>query len=235
MSQYIEIANDIEKDIIEKKYIHRLPEQFKLAKKYKTSRVTIVHALKILQDKELIKSVRGHGTYITNIPLPDIFLNTNINEHYGFTKHISNAVNLSSYVIAFNIRKPSLEEAKILNINKHDDIYDIIRQRLINNKPARLEYTIMPVERIPGITLEILHKSVYSYIQNKLGLKIGKNKRIITAEKPDAYDMKYLDCTEDDPVLCIHQTAYLENGSPFELSESRNKYDNGSLTITSNY
>lgn len=48
MSRYQEIANDIEKDIIEKKYQRRLPEQFELADKYHTSRVTIVHALKIL-------------------------------------------------------------------------------------------------------------------------------------------------------------------------------------------
>lgn len=51
MSRYQEIASDIEKDIIEKKYKERLPEQFDLAQKYNTSRVTIVHALKILQDK----------------------------------------------------------------------------------------------------------------------------------------------------------------------------------------
>ena len=54
MSRYQDIANDIEKDIIEKKYTRKLPEQFELAQKYQTSRVTIVHALKILQSKILI-------------------------------------------------------------------------------------------------------------------------------------------------------------------------------------
>ena len=63
MSRYQEIANDIEKDIIEKKYNRRLPEQFDLAKKYNTSRVTIVHALKILQNKKLIKTSKQ--TFIT--------------------------------------------------------------------------------------------------------------------------------------------------------------------------
>ena len=102
---------------------------------------------------------------------------------------------------------------------------------ILNEKPAKLEYTIMPVKRVPGITLEILHKSVYSYIQNELGLKLGKDDRIITAEKSDAYDMKYLDCKQDDPVLCVQQKAYLEDGRPFELSESRNRYDRGALTV----
>ncbi|MDB6228339.1 GntR family transcriptional regulator [Lactobacillus amylovorus] len=231
MSRYQEIANDIEKDIIEKKYNRRLPEQFDLAKKYNTSRVTIVHALKILQNKKLIKTVKGHGTFITNKSIPDIFLNSGVNEHNGFTRHINSAFHLTSHVIAFNIRKPSAGERKALNLEKNDEVYDIIRQRILNGKPAKLEYIVMPVKRIPGITLDVLHHSVYSYIQNDLGLKIGKDDRIITAEKSDAYDMKYLDCMRDDPVLCIQQKAFLEDGRPFELSESRNRYDRGALTV----
>ena len=43
--------------------------------------------------------------------------------------------------------------------------------------------------------------------------------------------MKYLDCKQDDPVLCVQQKAYLEDGRPFELSESRNRYDRGALTV----
>ncbi|WP_308557490.1 GntR family transcriptional regulator [uncultured Lactobacillus sp.] len=231
MSRYQEIANDIERNIIEKKYTKRLPEQFELAKKYDTSRVTIVHALKILQDKKLIKTVKGHGTFVTNKSIPDIFLNSGVNEHNGFTRHVNSAFHLTSHVIAFNIRKPSAEECKALNLCKTDDVYDIIRQRVLNGKPAKLKYTVMPVKCIPGITLDILHKSIYSYIQNDLGLKIGKDNRVITAEKSDAYDMKYLDCTQDDPVLCIQQKAFLEDGRPFELSESRNRYDRGALTV----
>ena len=231
MSRYQEIANDIEKDIIEKKYVRQLPEQFDLAKKYHTSRVTIVHALKILQNKKLIKAVKGHGTFITSKSIPDIFLNSGVNEHSGFTRHVNSAFQLTSNVISFNIRKPSTEECKALCLDRNDEVYDIIRQRILNGKPARLEYTVMPVKRIRGITTDILRKSVYSYIQNELGLKIGKDDRIITAEKSDAYDMKYLDCANDDPVLCIQQKAFLEDGRPFELSESRNRYDRGALTV----
>lgn len=234
MSRYQEIASDIEKDIIEKKYTDRLPEQFDLAKKYNTSRVTIVHALKILQDKNLIKTVKGHGTFVTTKSIPDIFLNLGVNEHNGFTRHVNSAFQLTSHVIAFNIRKPSAGERKALNLGKNDEVYDIIRQRVLNEKPAKLEYTIMPVKRIPGITLDILHKSIYSYIQHELGLKIGKDSRVITAEKSDAYDMKYLDCMRDDPVLCIQQKAFLEDGRPFELSETRNRYDRGALTVNGN-
>lgn len=234
MSLYLEIANDIEKDIIEKKYTTQIPEQVILAKKYNTSRVTIVHALKVLQNKKLIKTVKGHGTYVTSKAIPDIFLNSNVAENNGFTSHINGAGQITSHVIAFNIRKPTDKEKRALNISADDDVYDIIRQRILNNQPVKLEYSIMPVALIPQITLDVLHQSVYGYIRNKLGLKIGKDDRVITADKSDAYDMKYLNCTKDDPILCVHQKAYLEDGRPFEISECRNRYDRGALTVNRN-
>lgn len=231
MSKYQNIANDIEKKIIEKKYINKLPEQVVLAQKYHTSRVTIIHALKILQDRKLIHAVKGHGTYISAKPIPKIFLNSGVAQNDGFTKHTHDSKKLVSKVISFNIRKPTDKEKEAFNLSENEDVYDIIRLRILNSEPIKLEYTVMPVNRIPGLNLDILHKSIYSYIENKLGIKIGKDERLITADKPDAYDIKYLNCTSNDPILCVKQKAYFENGTPFELSESRNRYDRGGLTV----
>lgn len=230
MSRYQEIANDLERNIISKHYQNKLPEQYDLARLYQTSRVTIVHALKVLASKNLIKTVKGHGTYIVTKSIPDVFLNSGVAENDGFTHHTIGA-NLTSHVISFNIRKPNSEEVRALHIGPDDDVYDIIRQRLLDNRPAKLEYTVMPVKLIPGINDDILHKSIYGYIEQQLHLKIGKDDRIITADKADAYDKLYLDCSSDDPVLCVQQKAYLDNGCPFEISESRNRYDRGALTV----
>lgn len=230
MSRYQEIANDLEKNIISKHYQDKLPEQYDLAKLYHTSRVTIVHALKLLTAKKLIKTVKGHGTYVVSKSIPTIFLNSGVAENDGFSHHTSGA-NLTSHIVAFNIRKPNSEEMRAFHIAPDDDVYDIIRQRLLDNEPAKLEYTVMPVKLIPGIDDTILHKSIYGYIEHNLGLKIGKDDRIITADKADAYDKQYLNCNNDDPVLCVQQKAYLSDGRPFEISESRNRYDRGALTV----
>lgn len=231
MSKYQEIANDIEQDIISKKYQDKLPEQYQLADKYHTSRVTIVHALKLLTQKKLVKTVKGHGTFVQSKAIPDLFLNSGVSQNDGLTTHMKGAGNLKSKVISFTTRLPSEKEAKALNINDKDLVYDIIRQRIINQVPIKLEYTIMPVKRIPGINEEILHKSIYHYIRDELGLVIGKDDRVITADKPDAYDIKYLNCQSDDPVLCVQQKAYLDDGIPFEIFETRNRYDRGALTV----
>lgn len=231
MSRYQEIASDIEKDIIEKKYTDRLPEQTELANKYQTSRVTIVHAMKLLQNKNLIKTIKGHGTFVISKSIPRVFLNSGVSENDGFTAHVQGGAKVQSNIIAFNTRKPSKEECKAFGIGPQDEVYDIIRQRILDNQPAKLEYTIMPIKLIPGITPEILHKSIYAYIKEVLGFEIGADDRVISADRADAYDIKYLDCKKDDPVLCVQQKAYLGDGRPFELSEARNRFDRGSLTF----
>ncbi|MFQ7237256.1 MAG: UTRA domain-containing protein, partial [Enterococcus hulanensis] len=118
-----------------------------------------------------------------------------------------------------------------LRISKNDPIYDIIRLRMLDGEPLALEYTIMPVLLIPGITEEILKKSVYQYIQETLHLDFGQSHRRIKADKPDQYDIEYLDCQSDDPVLEIEQTVYLDNDIPFEYSQTRHRYDKGDITV----
>ncbi|CCI84794.1 transcriptional regulator [Lactobacillus pasteurii DSM 23907 = CRBIP 24.76] len=222
MTKYIEIAEDLTQAILQRKYGHKLPKEAELAKQYQTSRVVISKALKLLTMKNLVRVVPGSGIYLKNknTRMPQLS-----NLHDGFYHSMAGKGKIQSHVISFDIRLPEPEEAEKLKLKESDQVYDIIRQRLINGQPEKLEYTIMPVKVIPGLTKEILHDSIYSYIQEKLGLKIGKANRVITADKVDAYDIEYLNCQPGDAVLSVHQLAYLKDGRPFELSETRDRYD----------
>ena len=82
------------------------------------------------------------------------------------------------------------------------------------------------------ITENILHHSIYQYIQNELKLEIGDAIRKISAQKSDAYDQKYLDCAKDDPILELEQQVYLKDGRIFEFSQTRQRYDRGSFLFT---
>lgn len=54
---------------------------------------------------------------------------------------------------------------------------------------------------------------------------LAKVNRVIVADKADAYDKDYLDCQDGDAILAVHQLAYLKDGRPFEVSETRDRYD----------
>ncbi|BDR60860.1 GntR family transcriptional regulator [Lactobacillus xylocopicola] len=229
--KYFTVANLIEQDILMHKYQQQLPHIDELAVIYHTSKVTIVSALRLLQYKNIVKPVRGHGTQILTAKESEISKKDNANEHLGFTSRIKNTKFLTSKVISFDIREPTDKERIVLKLNKTDLVYDIIRQRLLRDFPVRLEYTVMPQRIIPGITVNILDQSIYHYIENQLQLKIGRANRTFRADKPDAYDQLYLKCASTDPVLEIEQTCFLQDGTPFEYSQTRNRYDQAELTL----
>lgn len=229
--KYIKIANKIEEDILMHKYQKELPHIDQLATDYATSKVTIVKAIRFLSYQNVVKPIRGHGTLILTEKEVEIAKKDNANEHVGFTERIKNTALLTNHIVSFDLREPTDKEVALLKISRSDLVYDIIRQRLLNDFPVRLEYTVMPVKVIPGITEEVLRKSVYGYIENTLHLKVGKANRILRADKPDAYDQLYLKCSKTDPVFEVEQVCYLTNGFPFEYSQTRNRYDHGELTL----
>ncbi|AWM74050.1 GntR family transcriptional regulator [Lactobacillus apis] len=229
--KYIKIANKIEEDILMHKYQKKLPHIDQLATDYATSKVTIVKAIRFLSYQNVVKPIRGHGTLILTEKEVEIAKKDNANEHVGFTERIKNTALLTNHIVSFDLREPTDKEVALLKISRSDLVYDIIRQRLLSDFPVRLEYTVMPVKVIPGITEEVLRKSVYGYIENTLHLKVGKANRILRADKPDAYDQLYLKCSKTDPVFEVEQVCYLTNGIPFEYSQTRNRYDHGELTL----
>ena len=229
--KYIKIADLIEQDILTHKYQKKLPKISRLSSLYKTSKVTIVKSLHFLEYKGIVKPIRGHGTLILADNETEISKKDNAAAHVGFTERIMNNKLLTSHVISFDVREPTDKEVVFLKLNTKDLVYDIIRQRLLNNFPVRLEYTVMPIKVIPGITMAVLQKSIYGYIEKTLKLKIGKANRIFRADKPDAYDQLYLKCSATDPVFEVEQTCLLDDGTPFEYSQTRNRYDQGELIL----
>jgi GntR family transcriptional regulator len=138
--------------------------------------------------------------------------------------------NIESIVISFDIRLPEEEEMQKLTISEEQKVYDIVRLRKIDGDEFSLEYTTMPVNLIPGLTIDVLKGSIYAYIVEKLGLSIGQANRIVRADKSDIFDQKYLHLKEDEPVLELEQVAYLSCGKPFEYSYTRDHYLKRELT-----
>jgi len=210
----------------------KLPKQNNIAEHFNTSRVTVQKAINFLKAEELVYTIKGFGTFVSKDLDRSNMLDSNIDEYFGFTANYKNRDTIQNKIISFHERHPVETEQLKLEIDESEVVYDIIRLRSNNNKPLRLEYTIMPKEIIPGITKEILEKSIYQYIQEELHLEIGDVIRKISAQKADAYDQKYLACATDDPILELEQQVYLKDGRIFEFSQTRQRYDKGSFLFT---
>jgi len=230
MPKYLEIVNDIKGKIENQIYKvgQPLPKQELLAKEYATSRMTIQKALNILRAEGSIQTRQGQGSYINENSLGK----SGIQQYPGLTNLFQHKRNIESVVISFEVRFPEEDEAERLAINEYDPIYDIIRLRKVDGQPYEIEYTLIPVNLIPGITNEVLHSSIYDHIVNTLGLQIGKANRIIRADKSDKFDQEYLLLKSDEPVLEVEQVVFLENGKPFEYSFNRIHFEKRALTYS---
>lgn len=231
MNKYEQIAFELRDEIRHQIYPagEKMPSEEELAKRFSTSRVTMSRALSILKDQGWIIIRPGSGIYARQ---NETDIDVQVSWYAGLKDRLKDS-DVSSNIISFDIRTAEEDECERLELKKNAKIYDIIRQRIVDGKPFALEYTIMPVRLIPGINENVLHASVYGYIQNELHLTIGNARRRIHADKPDAYDIQYLDCTKDTPVLEIEQVVTLSNGKPFEYSQSRFRYDRTAIIYNS--
>lgn len=230
LANYQDIAADIRSKINHGFYQkeHKLPKQSELASHYQTSRVTIQKALTMLQMEGIIYAKKGIGTFISN-SYSTFDYNAKINR--GLTKRLGETGKITSKIISFDVIYPDEKEQEKLKITADQQIYDIVRLRLFDDIPVVLEYTIMPLHIIPGITTSVLSSSVYGYITNHLHQTIGTSIRRIKADHADTYDQQYLACAATDPILEVEQTVYLGNGIPFEFSQSRHRYDMGDFIV----
>lgn len=227
MAKYKTVADALRKQITRGDYLKggQLPNQNELAEKFDTSRVTIKKALDLLSIEGLVFSIQGSGTYVKKNIRQLSETGIKIGQNIGLTHQIGEQTELVNKVLAFNVRFPRDEECKYLMIKKESPVYEIKRLRVINNKPYSVEYSLLPVELVPNITLGILEHSVYDYIRQDVGLIFGGNQQFIKAAPPNDEDRQYLSCKDNEPVLEVTKIMFLENGRPFEYSKVRHRYD----------
>ncbi|MGG5341827.1 GntR family transcriptional regulator [Enterococcus sp. AZ192] len=231
--KYEEIADTIRERI--KNNVYKadtlLPNQTDLVKEFDVSRMTVKKAIGILVMEGLLYSQRGSGTKVLNRSFWDKDTSP-ANEYGGLSKQMDERhKDLKSQVILFEVEFPTQEVQERLAISEEQPVYKIIRLRILENEPFILEHTYMPCDLVPGLTTDILKKSIYTYVKEELSLNFAGAYRNIQASKSDEYDQNYLNCKIDDPVLEVQQVVYLKNGRPIEFSCSRNRYDQRGYSI----
>ncbi|MFC6316060.1 GntR family transcriptional regulator [Lapidilactobacillus achengensis] len=230
--KYELIANELRKRITTGKYQPNelIPDQVALAEEFGVSRMTIKKAIDGLAMEGLLYTRRGDGTYVMGDISLKIEQNSPAEEHLGLTASFEEG-RVTSKIIQFDIRFPSESLQKHLKLEKNEPIFEILRLRLLDGRPYVLEHTYMPQKLMPGLDEAVLMNSIYAYLKNTVNLKLSGAYRRIHALFADELDVKYLECKEGDPVLEVEQVSWLDDGTPFEYSFSRNKYDARSYNV----
>jgi len=233
--KYKEVADGLREQIKSGKYVpgELMPDQNQIAKDFNTTRITVHKALQLLMVEGMVYSKRGSGTYVRK----DYIAGETDNGH-GKVSPIDKPLGatltnqgkkVTSKVIELSARIPTQKEADKLIIQPTEPVYVIRRVRYVNDTIFAYENTIMPTS-ITTLTKPILEGSIYGHLQ-KEGLSIEGSHRIISAAKATQDDVDTGIATElGEPVLVINQLSYLDDGQPFEISESHFPYQTSTLT-----
>lgn len=232
MNKYEEIAKELRRRISEGEYAEgeMLPDQIELAKEFDVSRMTLKKAIDIIAMEGLIYKKRGVGTFVLKSSLWNNG-DSKIDDYNGLTDQFGGR-RIVSKKINFDIIFPDEKLQSLLMIGSSDPVYHVQRLRIVDEKPYILEDSYFVASVITQLQAEHLEGSIYRYIQEDLGLKIGGAYRKIHADLANELDIQELDCDMHTPILEVEQVVYLDNGTPFEYSTSRNRFDTRSYTIT---
>ena len=236
MLKYEKIAHDILQDIQQGLYSpgDQLPFERDLGEKYAVSRVTIKRAMDLLVQQGLITKRRGSGTFVKTLDdssAKQLSLSTG-NQFSGFAEtHKGHAVRTN--VLKFEIVHPTEDVATKLQMSVKDFVYDIIRVRILDDVPMVIEYTMMPIQLVPGIRNEILEDSIYRHIEKTLNLKIQSAHRTVRAVPSTSMEQRELAIPPEIPILEIKQVAFFSDGHPFEYSLSHHRGDKSEFSAIS--
>jgi len=231
MYKYQQISEKIRKKIVNGNFKAGglLPDQNKLARDFGTTRITIRKAIQALIIEGIVYTKRGAGTFVRKDYMQNLDdMGNAIDKPLG-TTHTHPNKKVTSKVLSLNARLPTNEEQSSLMISSTEPVYVIERVRYIDNKVYSYEHTIMPTA-VAEITEDVLHHSIYQYLADECHLTITGSHRIVRAAKATQKDVEAMGVEKDEPVLVIEQVSYLEDGEPFEFSESHFPYQTNQVT-----
>ncbi|WP_024625857.1 GntR family transcriptional regulator [Lactiplantibacillus fabifermentans] len=228
--KYEVIADSLRQAIKSGKYApgELMPDQNKLATTFDTTRITIHKAIQLLIIEGMVYSKRGAGTFVRkDFGLANQQQETQVDRPLGTTR-TNQGKKVTSKVLELQARLPTAEEAEQLMIDAMDPVYVIRRTRYVEGKVWAYEHTIMPTS-IVTLTKQVLLGSIYGYLEKERGMSLAGSHRIISAAKATADDVEAMGATLNDPVLVINQVSYIDDGTPFELSESHFPFESSTV------
>ena len=234
MLKFESIAQDIQRSIEDGTLAagEKLPTVVELCELYGVSKITVRRAIELLTESGLVTSRRGSGTFVKNTGAiqnnPLQFSRSD--RASGFSaEHTDDREPVSSVVYDFHIDTTPPHVAQLLGISPDDFCYYHCRVRKLGDVPICIEYTYMPIGRIPGLKRSQVEGSVYAYITGELGLKIASFNRAVRAVAATPEEAERLGVQKGAPLLEFEQVGYLDNSVAFEYSISRNVGDRYTL------
>lgn len=216
IAKYIEIENDIRRDIASGKLPRneQIMTEEQLCKKYGVSRMTVNKAISTLVSEGYITRIPGKGSFVSG---SGTHIVKQIGTSRGFSEDMrSLGLAPSAKLIEYAVRRVS--EAPFvgekLGLSDDDLVHYFVRLRMGDGVPIALSYTYISCKCIPAIDPQRLEGSFYDYVR-ELGLVIARTQGEFTAQLPTD-EQKQLLGIDREALLRYSHTTFLDDGRAME-------------------
>lgn len=223
---YRTIMHDIKEKIVNKEYDGmRLPDERSLSEHYQISRSSMKRALELLAQEGIVFKKRGSGTFINPLYLKNRGLFKYEGSNLGITDSFSvpgKSQNIE--LLDYQVIKTDDDLKQDLFLTSSDFVYKIRRLRLLDDQPFLIETGFIPIKIAPDLNPDILKKSLFNYLEHQKNKRVTKSFLTITVEPSTLEDQVKLMLEPNEPVGIIEGIFFLDDGTPFEVSNMRVHY-----------
>ena len=223
---YRTIMHDIKEKIVNKEYDGmRLPDERSLSEHYQVSRSSMKRALELLAQEGIVFKKRGSGTFINPLYLKNRGLFKYEGSNLGMTDSFSvpgKSQNIE--LLDYQVIKTDDDLKQDLFLTSSDFVYKIRRLRLLDDQPFLIETGFIPIKIAPDLNPDILKKSLFNYLEHQKNKRVTKSFLTITVEPSTLEDQAKLMLEPNEPVGIIEGIFFLDDGTPFEVSNMRVHY-----------
>ncbi len=197
----------------------KLPSENELMAEYGISRDTVRKSLQLLLENGFITKIRGKGSFVTELTRFEFPVAGLI----SFKELSSNKVigNSTTKVISLKSCKGNPYIREKLGLGIDAEIWAVTRVRTIDGRRVILDKDHFLKSMVENLTIEICEDSIYEYLENELGLKIGYAHKEIVIERATEEDERNLDLMGFDVVAVVNTLVYLQNGTLLQYTQSR--------------
>jgi len=230
---YKQIKNRIVQDIRNQVYKPggKIPTQEAFAKKYGVSRVTVRQAIVELVQSGVLYTQRGKGTFVRPLPLQY----RGFNRLHGFSENVRKAGQRpASKVLRLDVVPADTKLAPPLMVDIGHPLVYVQRLRMVQHVPVTLENVYLNWSWVRDIDFpnELQDDvSLYELLKRRAGITFQYAEETIGAVLAGQEEARRLGVTQQDPILFIRRTTYVDERSPVEYCENYMRSDVHGIVI----
>lgn len=231
MVTYQRLYNILREKIWNKEYSpgFKLPTERELCGEYGVSRITVRHALMLLEEQGLIERVQGRGTFVKSVKPKKIAI-----LDYAY----SNSMNQESpgtmrKLITHEVIVPPQEIAEALNLLKNEECHYIERLDVNSGENLAFDQVYIPMGFSKSLKEEMLTRIDFlSVWEKEEHIRASYVRESIESIAADEYVARRLEVKRGSPVLMGTEVMFDKDERPVAVFISKYRYDRFKMVST---